>query len=355
MRAFVNGNPLPSAYRKAIWTSPGSTSRSQRRRLSASSGTVRSGRASKDSLRRGSSAKAWRNIPLMVSALCAEYSVKRIKLTNTSKKSTRLRCKSVSALSTMCRAANCRSPSPSFGPVDESLPCPFVRRDGVVATKADWLTAWKLSAARRGRTRRIRPWARESWCVLPLVSACLPEMRSRSKRYIVLSPNIRRHSLPCPGLLRKTSAVLSSACDGGGGGGSSQSISSRSPRTFPPFVPTSTCGAASQRRIKAATRDVIRDRMATSPGLAAALWITVMARMLAAGAGESRAWIRDSSDARDRTWVKDTGPRSLMVRLAITAGSCVYCLRMVVSLGRNLPMRGGMLVSIRVCRCVSRS
>ncbi len=46
------------------------------------------------------------------------------------------------------------------------------------------MTAEKSMAARRGRRRRRRPWARESWCGLLAVSGWRPEMRSVRRAYI---------------------------------------------------------------------------------------------------------------------------------------------------------------------------
>jgi len=72
-----------------------------------------------------------------------------------------------------------------------------------------------------------------------------------------------------------------------------------------------------------------------------------MARMLAAGAGDSRAWMSDSGEARGRICVKVTGRRSLIVKLARTAGSWVYFLRIAVSFGRKRIMRGWVLLSVQ--------
>jgi hypothetical protein len=74
--------------------------------------------------------------------------------------------------------------------------------------------------------------------------------------------------------------------------------------------------------MKEARRSGIVDSIAASAGLALALFKTVIPSMLAEGAGEFRAWIRDSSDARRKICVNETGPRSLIARLARTAGSC---------------------------------
>ncbi len=55
--------------------------------------------------------------------------------------------------------------------------------------------------------------------------------------------------------------------------------------------------------------------------------------------------MRDSSEAKESTCVKDTGPSSLMAKLTIMAGSSVYCLRIAVIFGRNSGIRGGILLS----------
>ena len=122
-------------------------------------------------------------------------------------------------------------------------------------------------------------------------------------------------------------------------------MSSRSPRTFPPFWPTSTCGDVSHRQRKAETRAGIPVSIATSAGVAAALWTMLMARMLAEGTGDSSAWMRDSSEAKESTCVKETGPSSLIAKLTSMAGSSVYCLRMAVIFGRNWGIRGGILLA----------
>jgi hypothetical protein len=73
--------------------------------------------------------------------------------------------------------------------------------------------------------------------------------------------------------------------------------------------------------MKAETRDFMMERIAVSLGALEAFSITVRARMFAEGAGDSRARMRDSSDARVRMSVNLRGLRSLMARLTITAGS----------------------------------
>lgn len=114
---------------------------------------------------------------------------------------------------------------------------------------------------------------------------------------------------------------------GGGGGGRGQSMSRRSPRTLEAFWPTSTFGEESQAVRREVTREGMTERMAASVGVLEALWRMVRPRSWAAGAGEVRAWLRESSEASWRTWVKDIGRRSLMVRETITAGSSLYCWR----------------------------
>lgn len=130
------------------------------------------------------------------------------------------------------------------------------------------------------------------------------------------------------------------------GKGRSLSVVKRSARTFRPFSPTPTSGETSHVRRKAATRSGMPARMAESAGERAAFSSTAMARRLAEGAGERRASMRASSFARVRICVKGTGSRSLMERLASTAGSSGYCMRIVVSRGRNRGMRVGMFASV---------
>lgn len=139
---------------------------------------------------------------------------------------------------------------------------------------------------------------------------------------------------------------MSAGEGGGGGGGSSQSISSRFPSTMPPFWPTSTWEETNHLCKNAETKAGIVERMAASEGVRDAFSMTVMARMFAEGAGDRRAWMSWSSGASVRIWVNETGWRSFMERLARMAGSCWYCLSMVVSLGRKRGMRGGMFASV---------
>lgn len=73
--------------------------------------------------------------------------------------------------------------------------------------------------------------------------------------------------------------------------------------------------------MKEDTRCVCEQKNEMSWGLAAALCKTDMARMLAAGAGDSRASTRSSASANEKTSENETGPRSLSVRLTMTAGS----------------------------------
>ena len=58
-----------------------------------------------------------------------------------------------------------------------------------------------------------------------------------------------------------------------------------------------------------------------SLGLLAAFSITAIASIAAAGAGDRRAWMRASSEARVKAWVNGTGRRSFMQRLARIVGS----------------------------------
>jgi hypothetical protein len=63
------------------------------------------------------------------------------------------------------------------------------------------------------------------------------------------------------------------------------------------------------------------ESIAVSLGLRAAFSMTVIARRFAEGAGERRAWMRDSSDANVKAWVNWIGLRSLIARLARIEGS----------------------------------
>ena len=89
------------------------------------------------------------------------------------------------------------------------------------------------------------------------------------------------------------------------------------------------------------------ESIAVSPGLRDAFSMTVMARMFAEGAGERRAWVRDSSEASVKACVKCIGLRSLIARLARIAGSFWKEVRIWVSGGNNRGIRGEMLLSER--------
>lgn len=63
------------------------------------------------------------------------------------------------------------------------------------------------------------------------------------------------------------------------------------------------------------------DNIAVSLGDRDAFASTVIARILAEGAGDSRAWMRASSEARVRASVNLMGRRSFIDRLAKMVGS----------------------------------
>lgn len=62
-----------------------------------------------------------------------------------------------------------------------SVRWPLVRWMGVGARMLDEAMASMFKAAKRGRIRRVLPWARESWEVLFAVPGWRPEMRSRRR------------------------------------------------------------------------------------------------------------------------------------------------------------------------------
>lgn len=207
------------------------------------------------------------------------------------------------------------------------------------------LTARKLSDARCGKMRRSLPCAKLSCLSSSLVATSWPEHILGNILLIALSENIRRQSLPSPGVRVRAGNVMSCR---EAGSGKSLSTSKRAPRTLLPFAPTETSGDISHVRRKAARRFSIPASMAASAGALAAFSRTVMARILADGARDSSASIRDCSSARLRIWVNGTGSRSLLVRLASTEGSSGYDLRMVVSCGSSRGISGGMLASVTV-------
>lgn len=71
-----------------------------------------------------------------------------------------------------------------------------------------------------------------------------------------------------------------------------------------------------------------------------------MARMLAAGKGDSSAWIRDSGGAREVIWLKERGRRSLVVNEAGVVGSEGVVCRIWTRRGRRVVRRGGVLESV---------
>jgi hypothetical protein len=87
--------------------------------------------------------------------------------------------------------------------------------------------------------------------------------------------------------------------------------------------------------------------MAVSLGLLDAFSIIVIARIAPDGAGDRKAWMRASSEARVRAWVNLIGRRSLMVRLARIVGSCSYMRSIFVRFGSSRGIKGGMLLSKR--------
>ena len=68
--------------------------------------------------------------------------------------------------------------------------------------------------------------------------------------------------------------------------------------------------------------------------------------MLAAGNGDSRAWIKDSGGAREVIWLKVSGRRSLVVREAGVVGSESVVCRIWTRRGRRVVRRGGVLESV---------
>lgn len=68
--------------------------------------------------------------------------------------------------------------------------------------------------------------------------------------------------------------------------------------------------------------------------------------MLAAGKGDSRAWIRDSGGAREMIWLKPRGRRSLVVREAGIVGSEGVVWRIWTRRGRRVVRRDGVLESV---------
>lgn len=181
--------------------------------------------------------------------------------------------------------------------------------------------AWKPSGAKRGSNRRSRACAND-FCLsssLPSPVPMVSKLQSENMiSYISRSWNIRRQRRPWPGGTREVKSmpfilVLIDL--------RSQSTSSKLPNACVAFSPTSTCGVLSHVRKNPSTTPFIIESIAVSLGFREAFSITVIARMFAEGAGERRAWMRDSSEASVNIWVKGIGLRSLMARLVRMAGS----------------------------------
>jgi hypothetical protein len=100
--------------------------------------------------------------------------------------------------------------------------------------------------------------------------------------------------------------------------------------------------------MNSSTAPFIIDSIAVSLGFLEGFSMMVMARIFADGAGDRRACMRASSDAKVRAWVNGTGFRSLIERLVRIVGSRWYVRRICVRFGSNLGINGGILLSCRL-------